>query len=82
MKYELYLHYIVHSTYVITTEVNFITPAYRYTQWPVHPMLNVNWSTFLEGILPTPSHDWNIDINRGHQLVGGDPRLSKVGFNF
>ena len=43
MKYEMYLHYIVHSTYVtssaethhvcITTEVNFITPAYRYTQW-------------------------------------------------
>ena len=39
-----------------TPEFNFITPAYRYTDYtsPVDPMLNVNWSAFLECILPTP----------------------------
>ena len=39
-------------------------------------MLNVNWSAFLEGILPTlQNHDWNNGTNGGHQLSGGDLRL-------
>ena len=48
----------------ITNEFNFITPAYRYTQWPPIPCVSItlyiNWSAFLEVILPTlQSHNWN-----------------------
>ena len=40
---------------------------------PVYSMLNVNWSAFLEGILPTPqSPNWNTGTNGGCQLGGGD----------
>ena len=36
-------------------------------------MSNVNWSAFLEGLLPTiQSHDWNNGTNGGRQLGGGD----------
>ena len=41
----------------------------------VYPILNLNWSAFLEGILLTfQSPDWNIGTNGGHQLQlgGGD----------
>ena len=32
--------------------------------FPVYQMLNVNWSTFLEGIFTKmQSHDWNNDTN-------------------
>ena len=51
--------------FTLQLNFNFITPAYKYTQWlpipsvssvpsPVYPVLNVNWSAFLKGILPTP----------------------------
>ena len=38
------------------TEFNFIAAVYRHTQYlsiPVYQVLNVNWSAFLKGILPT-----------------------------
>ena len=62
----------------ITTEFNFIIPAYRYTQWLPIPdiMLYVNWAAFLEGILLTlQSYDWNNGTNGGCQLGDRDLRM-------
>ena len=40
---------------------------------PVYQMLNVNWSTFIKGILPAlQSHIWNNDTHGGCQLGSGD----------
>ena len=40
---------------------------------PVYQVLNVNWSAFLKGILPTDqSHGWINGINRGSQLGSED----------
>ena len=40
---------------------------------PLYSVLNVNWSAFLESILPTlQSYDWNNGTNGGHQLGSGD----------
>ena len=40
---------------------------------PVYQVLNVNWSTFLRGILPTlQTHGWNSGTHGGHQLGSGD----------
>ena len=40
---------------------------------PVYQVLNVNWSTFLRGILPTlQSHGWYNGTHGGHQLGSGD----------
>ena len=39
---------------------------------PVHQVLNVNWSAFLKGILPTfQSYGWNDGTHGGHQLDSG-----------
>ena len=58
------------------TEFNFIAAVYRHTQYlsiPVYQVLNVNWSTFLKGILSTlQSHGWNNGIHGGCQLGSGD----------
>ena len=59
----------------ITTKFNFMDTLNRYP-FPVFQMLNVNWSDFLEGILPNlQSHDLKNDTNGEHQLGGGDIRL-------
>ena len=51
------------------TEFNSIAAVYRHTQY----LLNVNWSTFLKGILPTlQGHGWNNGTHEGCQLVSGD----------
>ena len=43
---------------------------------PVYSVLNVNWSAFLKGILPTlQSHNWNNGTIGGCQLGGGDLKL-------
>ena len=43
---------------------------------PVYQVLNVNWSAFLKGILPTlQGHGWNNDTHGGHQLGSGDQDL-------
>ena len=43
---------------------------------PLYQMLNVNKSTFLQGILPPlENHDRNNDTNGEHQLGGEDIRL-------
>ena len=40
---------------------------------PVYQVLNVNWSAFLKGILPTlRSHGWNNGTHGGHQLDSAD----------
>ena len=40
---------------------------------PVYQVLNVNWSTFLKGILPTlQSNSWNNGTHGGCQLGSGD----------
>ena len=40
---------------------------------PVYQVLNVNWSAFLKGILPTlQSHGWNNGTHGGRQLNSGD----------
>ena len=59
------------------TEFNFITTVYADTlniyPSPVYQVLNVNWSTFLRGILLTlQTHGWNNGTNGGHQLGSGD----------
>ena len=57
------------------TEFNFIAAVYRHTQYlsiPVYQVLNVNWSAFLKGILPTlQSHGWDNGTHGGHQLDSG-----------
>ena len=57
------------------TEFNFIAAVYRHTQYPsipVYQVLNVNWSAFLKGILPTlQSHGWDNWTHGGHQLDCG-----------
>ena len=48
--------------------INYPSPAYQ--------ILNVNWSAFLWGILPThQNHHWNNDTNGQHQLGSGHLRL-------
>ena len=60
------------------TEFNFIATAYGYTQYlsissVTSVKINVNWSAFLKGILPTlQSHGWNNGTNGGRQLGSGD----------
>ena len=58
------------------TEFNFIvtvTDALNIYPSSVCQVLNVNWSAFLKGVLPTlQSHDWNNGTNGGCQLDSGD----------
>ena len=58
------------------TEFNFIAMVYRHTHIypsPVYQVLEVNWTAFLKGILPTlQSHDWNNGTNGECQLNSGD----------
>ena len=58
------------------TEFNFIAILYRHTQYlsiPSVSSINVNWLTFLKGILPTTqSHGWNNSTHGGCQLGNGD----------
>ena len=58
------------------TEFNFIAAVYRHTQYlsiPVYQVLNVNWSTFLKGILLTlQGHGWNNNTYERCQLGSGD----------
>ena len=58
------------------TEFNFIATVYRHTQYlsiPSVSVLNVNWFTFLKGILLTlQSHSWNNGTLGGCQLGSGD----------
>ena len=43
----------------------------------VYQLLNVNWSTFLEGILLTPqNHDWKNGTIGGHRL----PKIAPTAF--
>ena len=59
------------------TEINFIAPVDRHTlniyPSPVYQVLNVSWSAFVKGILPTlQSHSWNNGTHGRHQLDSGD----------
>ena len=58
------------------TEFNFVAAVYRHTQYisiPSVSSVNINWSAFLKGILPTlQSHGWNNGTHRGCQLDSGD----------
>ena len=64
--------HIVHTK----TEFNFIATAYNTLNIypsPVYQVLNVNWSAFLKGILPTlQSHGGYNGTHEGHQLGSGD----------
>ena len=59
-----------------TTEFNFITPAYRYTQWLSIPSVsNVKCQLvfFFGGhFADQQGHNWNSGTNGGHQLGDGD----------
>ena len=65
-----YVTVLAKTRLVLTkTEFNFIAAVYRHTQY----LLNVNWSTFLKGILTTlQGHGWNNGTHGGHQLDSGD----------
>ena len=57
------------------TEFNLIATVDRHTIYPsqVYKVVNINWSTFLKGILPTlQSHGWNNGTHGGCQLGSGD----------
>ena len=70
---------VLAKTHIVCTktEFNFITTVDRHTQYlypsPVYQVLNVNWSAFVKGILPTlQSHGWNNGTHGGCQLDSGD----------
>ena len=86
----MYLHYIVHSTYVtssaktrhvcITTEVNFITPAYRYTQWlsiPSASKVNVTSLHFWREFCLLPIMTGTLTSIEGTNWVVGTQDLAK-----
>ena len=58
------------------TKFSFIAIVDRHTNInlsPVYQVLNVNWSAFVKGILPTlQSHGWNNGTHGGHQFDSGD----------
>ena len=67
------------------SEFNFIPIIYRHTHiYPslMYQVLNVNWSTFLKGILPTlQSHGWNNGTHGGQQVIGQwEPGFAPTGY--